>query len=67
MTKRIDYVRMTVIANNGTVVSEISEEEACHIRNNVFMRPGNVRIESMDDGYSIQDQNGLTILTAVFK
>lgn len=65
--KKIKHVRMVVIPNVGaTTVSEITEAEACAIRNDVFMRQGHVSIEGIENGCLIKDSNGQTILTAVF-
>lgn len=64
----IDYVEMTVILNNGPpVVSKITEAAACSIHNNVFMRPGEVSMQNIKNGYLIADGNGRTTLVAVFK
>ncbi len=62
----VDYVRMTIIPNNGaTTVEKISEVEACAIRDGVFMRRGHVVFQSTEMGCSIKDDNGTTILHAV--
>lgn len=64
----IDYVRMTTIPKFGeTKIERISEAEACAIRNNVFMRTGNVRISGIENGYEINDSSGQTLIVAVFK
>lgn len=66
--RKIKHVRMISIPNNGAqTVSEITESEACTIRNNVFMRQGHVSIEGIENGFKIQDDNGVTLLTAVFE
>lgn len=68
MSDKIKYVRMISIPKNGAqTITEISESEACAIRNNVFMRSGHVSIEDTGSGYRIQDDNGETLLTAVWE
>lgn len=56
-------VRMTVIPHNGpTTVTVITEAEAVAIRNNAFMRAGHVIVRTIEGGFSIEDDNGQTLL-----
>lgn len=64
----LDHIRMTTIPIHGeTKVEKITEAEACAIRNNVFMRGGNVSVTGIPNGYDIKDINGQTLLVPVFK
>ncbi len=57
-------MKVRMISPDGSV-SIISEQEACLIRNNVFMRPGNVKLSQIENGYCIVDSQRTTILTAI--
>jgi len=64
----IDYIRMVTVPTHGATTTErISEAEACEMRDNVFMRQGSVSLKTIENGYSISDSNGQTLITAVFK
>ena len=64
----IAHVRMMEMPNDGpSKITEITETEACAIKNSAFSRPGNVSVQGIENGYQIKDSNGITTLIAVFK
>ena len=56
-------VEMTFIPKSGPPeVTQITEAAACAIRNSALMRVGNVRIQGIEGGVSIKDDQGETTL-----
>lgn len=59
-------VRMIDLPNSGaSTVREITVGEAVAIRNSCLMRPGNVRIEPLENGFQITDSNGTQMFTQI--